>query len=308
MINPYILQTHKDRLVNDAFDCFKFNEEKHFFSDKHGTKFTSITRILKAMGITPDYSTVDEEVLDRAIKYGNFIHKNIEDFVKEDKKGIADELESFIDYAKIHELNFVASEYKVHLKNYAGIIDLIYTEKGELVISDIKTTATVHRDAVSWQLSLYNYLLGENIQKATCIHIRPNLFEVLDIPLKSYEECEKFLNDFENGEAYSVAIMEEQQIAKLFELQETLKLMDQQKKLIEDKINAFKQALLVNMQEKNLLKVELENDDKKLTITRVMPKDKETIDYESLLKDNPQINIDHYKKYTPVKEYVKISG
>jgi hypothetical protein len=134
----------------------------------------------------------------------------------------------------------------VHLKNYAGIIDLIYTEKGELVISDIKTTASVHKDAVSWQLSLYNYLLGENIKKATCIHIRPNIFEVLDIPLKSYEECEKFLQDYENGDSYSVMVMEEENIAKLFELYETLNLLDQQKKYAENQIQAFKQALLVS--------------------------------------------------------------
>ena len=192
---------------------------------------------------------------------------------------------------------------EAHMEQGRGVVATVLIQKGTLKIG----TSVVAGETHGKVRAMFDYK-GENIQKATCIHIRPNLFEVLDIPLKSYEECEKFLQDFENGESYSVSIIEEQQIATLFELQETLKLMDQQKKIIEDKINAFKQALLVNMQERNLLKVELENNDKKLTITRVMPKDKETIDYEKLIADNPQIKIDNYKKYTPVKEYVKISG
>jgi len=308
MVNPFRLDTHRQRLVNDAYLNFKFDEENHQFSDKQNTDYISITRILKAMNITPDYSIVDKDVLEQAIGYGNFIHKSIEEYVKSGFIGIADELEDFINYSKIHKLSFVASEYQVHKSRYAGIIDLIYSENGELIISDIKTTSQVHKEAVSWQLSLYRYLLGEDIQKATCIHIRPNLFEVLDIPLKSNEECEKFLEDFESGNSYEVALLEEEKILQLFKLQNMLEVMDQQKKNIEKEIKEYKEALLIEMQKRNLITVEINADDKKLKITRVISKDKESIDYERLLKDHPKIKIDNYKKYTPVKEYIKISG
>ena len=86
-----------------------------------------------------------------------------------------------------------------------------------------------------------------------------------------------------------------------------MKELDKKQKQAKKELEAIKDELLVNMQERNLVSVELSADDKKLKITRVMPKDKESIDYETLLKDNPSINIDNYKVYTPVKEYIKIS-
>ena len=57
----------------------------------------------------------------------------------------------------------------------------------------------------------------------------------------------------------------------------------------------------------NLLSVEIETEDKKIKITKVAPKDKEVVDYKTLIQDHPEIEIDKYKSYTPVKPYIKIS-
>lgn len=306
MLNEWKLETHKQRIIDDAVLGFKFYDENHRYTDKNKTEYKSITRVLREMNVSPNYDTVDKDVLKKASEYGTFIHKDIEEYVKENIIGISTELQSFINWAK--GKIFIASEYMVHNDKYAGSIDLIYIENGELVISDIKTTSQIHKDSVSWQLSLYRYLLGEDIKKATCIHIRPDLFEIEEIPLKDNSECENFLTAYEENKNYSVALIEEEKVLKLFELQETLKEMEKQKKSIENQIQSFKDLCLNAMQEKKLISVELTADDKKLKITRVISKDKESIDYDSLLKDNPQIKIDQYKKYTPVKEYVKISG
>lgn len=306
MLNEWRLKTHRDRLLKDANIGFKFYEEEHRYTDKNKTEYKSITRLLKEMGVSPSYDSVDKEKLEEASRYGKFIHKDIEEYVKDGTIGVSKELENFIKWSK--GKSFIASEYMVHNDKYAGSIDLIYIENGELVISDIKTTSQIHTDSVSWQLSLYRYLLGEDIKKATCIHIRPNLYEIKEIPLKSNEECENFLKAYEENKNYSVALIEEEKVLKLFELQETLKEMEKQKKAIENQIQSFKDLCLNAMQEKNLISVELTADDKKLKITRVISKDKESIDYDKLIADNPQIKIDQYKKYTPVKEYVKISG
>ena len=311
MTNEWRLNTHKERLLNDATINFKFIEndaEKiHRYKSKENPDYKGITSLLKEMGISPSYENVDKETLEKAKKYGKFVHSEIENYVKQDEIGISEELENFKNYAKKNGLIFIASEYRVHNDKYAGSIDLIYSVNGELVISDIKTTSQIHTDSVSWQLSLYRYLLGEEINKGTCIHIKRDLFEVKEIPLKSNEECEALLKAYENGEKYSVEIVEQTAIAKLFDLQEYMKELDKQQKQAKKELEAIKDELLVNMQERNLVSVELSADDKKLKITRVMPKDKESIDYEKLLKDNPSINIDNYKVYTPVKEYIKIS-
>ena len=307
MTNEWRLQTHKDRLLNDATINFNFNETKHIYSSKENKNYTSITRLLRETGISPSYDGVDEDLLKKSAEYGTFVHAEIENYVKQDEMGISQELDNFYKWSKKEGLSFIASEYRVHNDKYAGSIDLIYSKDGELYISDIKTTSTLHIDAVSWQLSLYRYLLGENINKGTVIHIKRDTFEVKEIPLKSNEECENLLRAYEKGEKYSVAIVEETAIARLFELQEYVKQMEAQQKQAKKELETIKAELLENMQQRNLVSVELSADDKKLKITRVISKDKESIDYDSLLKDNPQIDIDQYKVYTPVKEYIKIS-
>lgn len=308
MINPYILETHKDRLVNDAVINFKFDgsKNKHSYSSKENKSYIPITTMLKELGISPSYDNVNKEVLEQAKKYGDQVHQDIENYCKFNESFTA-EADKFIVWSKNNQINFVGSEYRVHNKEFAGSIDLIYRQNNELVISDIKTTSQVHKESVSWQLSLYRYLLGEKIEKATCIHIRPDLFEVIDIPLKSNEECENLLNDYLYKGKYDVALLEEQQIQVLVDLQETINNLKQQQKEAENKLQTIKDALMNAMDEKNLLSVEIELNDRKLKITKVAPKDKETIDYKKLLIDNPNLDIEPYKTYSPVKPYIKIS-
>lgn len=310
MINPFLLDTHKDRLVNDAVINFTadFTDNKHIYCSRKVERYLSITTLLKEMGISPSYDGVNEEVLNKAKDYGEMVHSEIENYCKFDEIGIADELQEFIKWSKKNKINYAVSEYRVHDERLAGSIDLIYMQNGKLVISDIKTTSQVHKDSVSWQLSLYRYLLGEKIEKATCIHIRPDLFEVIEIPLKSNEECKKLIDSYFNETVYEVALLEQEQVNALFQLQAQLKNVEDVKKQLENKIASFKSSVLKEMDQRGLIKVELENDGKKLTITKVSPKDKETIDYEALLTDNPNIDLDHYKKKTPVKPYVVISG
>ena len=284
MINPFLLDTHKDRLVNDAVINFTadFTDNKHIYCSRKVERYLSITTLLKEMGISPSYDGVNEEVLNKAKDYGEMVHSEIENYCKFDEIGIADELQEFIKWSKSNKINYAASEYRVHDERLAGSIDLIYTQNGKLVISDIKTT--------------------------TCIHIRPDLFEVIDIPLKSDEECKKLIDSYFNDTVYQVALLEQEQINALFQLQAQLKNVEDVKKQLENKISSFKSSVLKEMDQRGLIKVELENDGKKLTITKVSPKDKESIDYEALLKDNPEIDLDKYKKQTPVKPYVLISG
>lgn len=306
MINPFILETHKERLINDAVINLKFSEENHKYTSKDFNQFVSITTILKEMGITPNYDVVDEEVLNRAIDYGKLIHKEIENYCKLEETGITHELEDFIKWSKSNKLNYVASEYIVHNEKVAGTIDLIYRQNNELVISDIKTTSQVHKEAVSWQLSLYRYLLKENIEKATCIHIRPDKFEVIEIPLKSNEECEELLNCYFNNTRYEIAILEQNKINKLVQSQNELKVLQDKQKEIENTMKSIKEMCLQEMDKRGLIKVEIKQDDTKLLITKVESK-QTSVDMEKLKQDHPEIDYDNYTKTTYKKPFIKIT-
>ena len=47
------------------------------------------------------------------------------------------------------------------LYQVAGTVDFQYEEGGENIIADFKTTSKIHYDAVTWQLSVYNYLISK---------------------------------------------------------------------------------------------------------------------------------------------------
>ena len=306
MINPYILETHKERLINDACINLKFTDEEHKYTSRDFKQYVSITTILKEMEITPNYDVVDEEVLNRAIDYGKLIHSEIEKYCKLEELGFTHELQDFIKWSKKAQVNFVASEYIVHNEEVAGTIDLIYRQNNELVISDIKTTSQVHKEAVSWQLSLYRYLLGESIEKATCIHIRPDLYEVVDIPLKTDAECEELLKCYFNNTRYEVAILEQNKINKLVQLQNELKTLQDKQKEIENTMKSIKDICMQEMDKRGLLKVEIKQDDTKLLITKVESK-QTSFDMEKLKQDHPEINYDNYTKTTYKKPFIKIT-
>lgn len=309
MINPFRLETHKERMVKDALIDFQFYGEKnhHDYFSRDKSKYTSITTMLKDLGISPSYKNVSKQKLNEAKEYGKLIHSQIENYCKLDDKGFTSELQEFIKWSKKQRLSFIASEYLVHNSELAGAIDLIYQENGELVISDIKTTSQIHKDSVSWQLSLYRYLLGERIEKATCIHIRPDLFEVVEIPLKSNEECENLIKSYLNDTRYQVDLLKQKDIRTLIELQAKLKALDEEKKKIEAIQQRFKEQVCEAMQDRGLLKVELIDGDNKLTFNLILSKDKETIDINKLKKEHPELDLTKYTKYTKVKPYVKVS-
>lgn len=309
MINPFRLETHKERMVKDALLDFRFDDtnNKHLYSSRDKNQYTSITTMLRDMGISPSYDSVDEKKLKESVAYGKMIHSEIENYCKLDETGITDELQEFIKWSKKQRLSFIASEYLVHNSELAGAIDLIYQENGELVISDIKTTSQIHTDSVSWQLSLYRYLLGEKIEKATCIHIRPNLFEVKEIPLKSNEECENLIKSYLNDTRYQVDLLKQKDIRTLIELQAKLKKLDEEKKKIEAIQQRFKEQVCEAMQDRGLLKVELIDGENKLTFNLILSKGKETIDINKLKKEHPELDLTKYTKYTKVKPYVKVN-
>lgn len=76
---------------------------------------------------------------------------------------------------------------------------------------------------------------------------------------------------------------------------------ERQLKVIKEQEDELRQAILNEMEEKNIIK--LETDD--LVITYVAPTDRETLDSKSLKADMPEI-YDEYVKISPVKSSIRI--
>lgn len=139
-----------------------FIEESHqYFLGEKELKGVTGTLIKKAFPDT--YKNIPEYVLMKAAERGGLIHNTFETFCSifdaEIKKypNPTEELQAFHSMLVSFDLHYVASEYLVtDGENFASAIDGIFADnEGNIYLVDYKTTATLHYDNVSLQLSIY---------------------------------------------------------------------------------------------------------------------------------------------------------
>lgn len=139
-----------------------FIEETHqYFIGKKELKGVTGTLIKKAFPDT--YKNIPESVLKKAAERGSLIHNTFETFCSIFDADIkqypnpTEELQAFHSMLVAYDLHYVASEYLVtDGENFASAIDGIFADKeGNIYLVDYKTTATLHYDNVSLQLSIY---------------------------------------------------------------------------------------------------------------------------------------------------------
>lgn len=139
-----------------------FIEESHqYFIGKKELKGVTGTLIKKAFPDT--YKNIPESVLMNAAERGGLIHNTFETFCSifdadlKQYPNPTEELLAFHSMLVAYDLHYVASEYLVtDGENFASAIDGIFADKeGNIYLVDYKTTATLHYDNVSLQLSIY---------------------------------------------------------------------------------------------------------------------------------------------------------
>ena len=289
------------------------NKEIVFCAEDHSYRLgdkilISVTQLLKKHGLSPDYSAVREDVLTAKAARGTLIHKEVEDYLKTGEQGFTSELYDFINIFEENSLNFAASEHIVHNDILAGTIDLIgYTAQGKcdktMYIGDIKTSVAVNKEAVRWQLSLYEYLHGFLFDKMVVFHLgeKSKMIEVQRIPREQIEallECER------NGEIYQTQglVVSPGTLAELCEVESLIKDIETQKKLADERAKTLREEIHKAMQEQGISS--FETDDIKITL--VEPYTRETIDSKKLKKDLPDI-AKQYMQVSTVKGGVRIT-
>ena len=282
-----------------------FDEQKHVYT-LDGRELISVTQLMKKHGLAPDYSAVSQEVLTAKAERGSLIHKEIEDYIKNNEIGFTEELGAFIRYIATKNVKIRASETIVYNDIVAGTLDLLLDYNNELVIADIKTTSTLHKDAVSWQLSIYAYLLGNDVQRGQAFHFdNEGQLKVVDIPLKPRAEIEKLMTAERMGfERYHLPTIEldENQVAVIQEAQAIIERAKKEQEQAEANMKAVKEAITEAMAQTGA-KV-FENDFMKITF--VEPYERSTIDSARLKKENPEI-AEKYSKTNQTKASIKIT-
>lgn len=285
-----------------------FDEATHTYTLDDGRKLISVTQLMKKHGLATDYSGVGSETLRRASERGTLVHKEIEAFCKAGEIGFTPEMAAFMDYVQKHHIFAAQSETIAYDDLIAGTIDLILeTPDGEQIIADIKTTASVNLEAVSWQLSLYEYLIGYPSDRAQVFHFnKDGKLKVIDVPFQPQEEVERLIDCERRGIIYTkptaVALVTDQQVATIAEAEKIIAEADAAKKEAEARIAEIKAALMAEMEARGLKSFETD----RVKLTYVLPSERTTIDSAKLKKELPEI-AEQYSKTTKVAPSLRIT-
>lgn len=291
----------------------QFNEETHTYT-LDGKEIISATQLMRKHGLSADYSGVSEEVLQKAADRGTVVHKEIEEWIETGEVGFTPDCASFVRYAGENRLGAMTSEQIVYTDICAGMIDLT-CYNGVLdadIIVDYKKTANLNADAVSWQLSIYDYLSGKMIGKnayiydmAFCFHFdKDGNLKPVEINRKPYEEVDKLMECERRGEIYKrdTSIVAGEQVAKIEAIFSEIQSLEIAKKEQEEKLAKIKEALLVEMEKKAIECIETDT----LKISYVAPFDKISLDAARFKNELPEL-AKSYEKKTKVKANLRIT-
>lgn len=285
----------------------EFNPETHeYFSA--GKKLISVTQLMRKHGLSPDYSGVPAAVLAAKAERGTLVHQELETYIKTGEIGFTAECAEFSAYCKREGIEPTASETIVYNDIAAGTIDLVYMQGGKRYLADYKTTATIHADAVAWQLSIYKALLvgmyGMEIDGLKVFHFpEGGALNVRDITEKPAEEVERLLQCERDGVPYTQALAEsDAALAELAAVEALIKVIDAQKKDAEARAQELRAAILDAMKKNAVTSYETDS----IRITYVAPYTRAGIDTGRLKKERPEVYAE-YQKETAVKETLKIT-
>lgn len=139
----------------------EFNELNHTYTSESGKQLSGVTALLKRQLFADKYSGVSEATLAKAAERGNLIHRQIEMYETFQGGAVesSPELEAYVRLRDEWGFKIIATEFLVSDdENVASAIDLVF-DKDELVwLWDTKTTSSLDREYLSWQLSIYKYL------------------------------------------------------------------------------------------------------------------------------------------------------
>lgn len=178
-----------------------FIEKGHIYL-KDGMITPSVSEILHF--IFPDkYKNVSSEILNQKAKYGSKVHEAIEVL---EKTGEIIELNTYQElsiqqYMKLkqkYDIEVLEQEQMISYDyDYCGRFDMIAKVGKDTCLCDIKTTAELDLEYLSWQLSFYEMACGKTFDKLYAIWLpKKDLGQLVEVNRKPKEELINKLKEF----------------------------------------------------------------------------------------------------------------
>lgn len=159
----------------------------------NGVIVPSVTTIIKQK-FPNKYKGISQEILDKASERGTRIHESIEMYYTSNMDDITcKELQNMKFLQKHFRFEVEKNEVPIILFNDEGVpicagrLDLVLKENGLLGLGDIKTTSTLDRNYLAYQLNLYRIgyqqCYKEKIDFLKGLHLRDDVRKYVEIPI-----------------------------------------------------------------------------------------------------------------------------
>lgn len=289
----------------------RFDEEQHryFLGEK---ELSGITGTLIKKAFPDTYKGIPDAVLAKAAERGSVVHQNLELFdtvFNSDVNIMHSVLPEVKDYNEMiisYDLHHVDSEYLVtDNENFASAIDKVLADnEGNIYLADIKTTATIHYDNVSLQLSIYAKWFEEQnpdlkVKEIVCMWFKNGQSKFQPLPRVSDEQIDELINAYLADDAdYQYKV----------EVPEQFSALEQEYRLITARMDALK--IKQDDLKEQIMKMMEANKQKSIktnigSYSYVAATTKKTFDTK-LFKDTEPEHYEYYLKETTTKPSIRI--
>ena len=287
-----------------------FEESHQYFLGEKELKGVTGTLIKKAFPDT--YKNIPESVLMKAAERGALIHNTFETFCSIFDADIkqypnpTEELLAFHSMLVSYDLHYVASEYLVtDGENFASAIDGVFADnEGNIYLVDYKTTATLHYDNVSLQLSIYAKWFEEQnpdlkVKEIVCMWFKNGQSKFQPLPRVSDEQIDDLINAY---------LADDAEYQYKVEVPEQFSALEQEYRLITARMDALK--IKQDDLKEQMMKMMEANKQKSIktnigSYSYVAASTKKTFDTK-LFKDTEPDHYEHYLKETTTKPSIRI--
>lgn len=289
-----------------------FEQSNHTYT-LNGTELSGITAVINKYICPNKYADVPEKILEIAKEKGTRIHEQIELLISGfTMDEYDDEVASFERWrTEGGKARNLLSEYLVSDNTaFATMIDITECIDDTYNIYDIKTTNTLDKEYVRWQLSICAYLAelqnpGIVIGKLAAIHLRGKNIQVVEVERINAEIVkgllDAYINDAEWSNPFITTDLEAKTIDEVLMLDSAIKSLDEQLKYYKEKKEQLNESLLAYMKDNGIAKI----DTPSISVTIKDAYTRASIDSTRLKKEQPEI-YSQYLKETQVKESLTI--
>ena len=289
----------------------RFDEEHHryFLGEK---ELSGITGTLIKKAFPDTYKGIPDAVLAKAAERGSVVHQNLELFdtiCNSDINIMPSVLHEVKDYNEMlisYGLHHVDSEYLVtDNENFASAIDKVLADnEGNIYLADIKTTATLHYDNVSLQLSIYAKWFEEQnpnlkVKEIVCMWFKNGQSKFQPLPR---------VEDWQIDDLINAYLADDAEYQYKVEVPEQFSALEQEYRLITARMDVLK--IKQDDLKEQMMKMMEANKQKSIktnigSYSYVAASTKKTFDTK-LFKDTEPDHYEHYLKETTTKPSIRI--